>query len=114
MNLEENNASEESKISREEFITQKKFYADENYLLREIAGESVLIPIGEDTVNTNRMFSLNSSCTYLWNAFQSPRTIADVAEEALEQYDVAKDELINDIIAFVLDYYRIELIREEK
>ncbi len=102
-------------ISFEEFVNTKKFQADtDNYLLREIAGESVLISVGVNTQNSNRMFSLNDTCNYLWHAFDTPKTIRQVVDESLEIYDATEETLLNDIFAFVRDYFLFGLLREKE
>ena len=52
----------------------KKYRANPDFLLREVAGEAVLIPIGEAGVFENSVISLNDTCSFLWKLFQEPRT----------------------------------------
>ena len=53
---------------------ERKFKANPDFLLREVAGEAVLIPVGEAGVFENSVISLNDTCSFLWKLFQEPRT----------------------------------------
>ena len=44
----------------------KKYRANPDFLLREVAGEAVLIPVGEAGVFENSVISLNDTCSFLW------------------------------------------------
>ncbi len=90
----------------------KKYMANTDYLLRTIADEAVLIPVGENSDHSNLMFSLNSSCTFLWQVFQEPCSVQEAVEAASREFDAAEDELRISIIAFVRDYCEHGLLRE--
>ena len=36
------------------------------FILRQIAGENVIMPTGIDTINFNRLITLNESAAWLW------------------------------------------------
>ena len=62
------------------------FRANPNFLLREVAGESVLVPVGEAGVFENSVISLNETCSFLWKLFQEPRSVEDVIAEARKEW----------------------------
>lgn len=49
-----------------------KIYADPDILLREIADEFLLIPVGEAGVRIHGMISLTESGALLWSALSEP------------------------------------------
>ena len=61
-----------SKETKAEVI--RRFKANSDFLLREVAGEAVLVPIGEAGVFENSVISLNETCSFLWKFFQEPRS----------------------------------------
>ena len=58
-----------------------KFIRDEDFILREIAGEAVLVPVGENTELSNSIISLNETSVFLWKLFDHPVTYDEVLDE---------------------------------
>lgn len=92
----------------------RRFKANPNFLLREIAGEAVLIPVGEAGIFENSVISLNESCSFLWQLFQTPRTAEEAITEAKKEYDDPDGVLEQGVYQFIKEYFQYELLREEK
>ena len=92
----------------------RKFRANPDFLLREVAGEAVLIPIGEAGVFENSVISLNDTCCFLWKLFQTPRTIEDVIAEAKKEYTDPDGIMEQGINSFVCEYLNHGLLLEEE
>lgn len=92
----------------------RRFKANPNFLLREIAGETVLIPVGEAGVFENSVISLNESCSFLWQLFQTPRTAEEAIAETKKEYDDPDGVLEQGVYQFIKEYFQYELLREEK
>lgn len=93
--------------------SSRKFKANPNFLLREVAGEAVLIPIGEAGVFENSVISLNDTCRFLWQLFQESRTVEDVIIEAKKVYSDPEGEMEQGIRDFIEEYRRYGLLKEE-
>lgn len=91
-----------------------RFKANPNFMLREIAGEAVLIPVGEAGIFENSVISLNESCSFLWQLFQTPRTAEEAIAEAKKEYDDPDGALEQGVYQFIEEYFQYELLREEK
>ena len=87
-------------------INEKKYRVNSDYLLREIAGEYAIIPVGTACQISNAVMA------FLWNAFQQPRTISEVVAQALEEYEAAEDTIQNSALNFVHDTLRYALLEE--
>ena len=92
----------------------RRFKANPNFMLREIAGEAVLIPVGEAGIFENSVISLNESCSFLWQMFQTPRTAEEAIAEAKKEYDDPDGVLEQGVYQFIKDYLQCDLLREEK
>lgn len=77
------------------------YVTNEDFILREIAGEAVLVPVGESTKKLNGMISLNETFAFIWRQFQQPNTIENVVSATKEYYEDNNDEIEKDIIKFV-------------
>lgn len=91
----------------------KKYRANPDFLLREVAGEAVLIPVGEAGVFENSVISLNDTCSFLWKLFQEPRTEEEVIAEAKKEYSDPDGEMEQGIRSFIEEYVRYGLLKEE-
>lgn len=91
----------------------KKYRANPDFLLREVAGEAVLVPVGEAGIFENSVISLNETCCFLWKLFQQPRTVEDVIAEARKEYSDPDGEMEQGIRDFMREYLQYGLLKEE-
>ena len=91
----------------------RMFKANPNFLLREVAGEAVLVPVGEAGIFENSVISLNETCRFLWQLFQQPRTMEDVIAEARKEYSDPDGEMEQGIKDFIREYLQYGLLKEE-
>ena len=93
-----------------------KFYRNPDFILREIGGESLLVPVGQNNAFDNSMITLNETFVYLWKLFQKPITLEAALEGAQKEYDDDKNgnEIEKSVRQFVEEslHYGL-LIREE-
>ena len=91
----------------------RMFKANPNFLLRDVAGEAVLIPIGEAGIFENSVISLNDTCRFLWQQFQEAKSVEDVIAEAKKEYSDPDGEMEQGIKDFVEEYLKYGLLKEE-
>lgn len=72
----------------------------EGFLLREVAGETVVIPSGE-TLDLNMMITLNETGTFLWKNMQEVTTEDALVAALLKEYDVDETIAKEAVKAFV-------------
>lgn len=91
----------------------RMFKANPNFLLRDVAGEAVLIPVGEAGIFENSVMSLNDTCRFLWQQFQEAKSVEDVIAEAKKEYSDPDGEMEQGIKDFVEEYVKYGLLKEE-
>ena len=74
---------------------------NENFVLREVAGSWVVIPIGEKSVDFNGLMNLNESGVLLWRELEKGAEKEDLISALTAEYDVSAEEAGEDIDAFV-------------
>ena len=89
-------------LNHESEPSKRRFRANPDFILREIAGEAVLIPVGEAGIFENSLISLNDTCSFLWKLFQ-----------AKEEYEDPEGEMEQGIYSFIKDYVKYGLLKEE-
>lgn len=74
----------------------------EGFLLREIAGSYVVVPIGQRVIDFNGLMSLNETGALLWSKLEKEvRTINELVTLLCEHYLVEEDRARADIEAFI-------------
>ena len=106
----------DKKITKEsgEDLWKRKFKTNEDYILREICGDFVLIPTGDTEAFSNSMISLNDSYVFLWKQFSDAVTPEDVLKKVAAEYDGHEDQIRNNIAQFVMESLRLGFLNEEK
>ena len=59
----------------------------DGFLLREVAGQTVVLPIGAD-MDMNMMITLNETGAFLWEKLQKETDEAGLVTALLAEYDV--------------------------
>ncbi|MGN0477913.1 MAG: PqqD family protein [Hominenteromicrobium sp.] len=70
-------------------------------VLREVAGEHILVPLGETALQLTGMISLSESGALLWERLQDGCTEQELVELLLETYDVTPETAQADVAAFL-------------
>lgn len=73
----------------------------EGYILREVAGSHVILPLGEATIDFNGMASLNDSGLFLFEHMQEETTEEELVKALLDHYDTDEETAKRDVTNFV-------------
>lgn len=72
-----------------------------NFLLREVAGSWVVVPVGQAARDFPGMMRLNPTGRFLWEQLEREQTEESLVNVLLEHYDVAADVATRDVRAFL-------------
>ena len=78
----------------------------EGFILRTVAGETVVIPSGDD-MDLNMMITLNDTGRFLWELLEEEKTVEQLVEAVLAEYDVSAEDAtryINDFVGKLNEY----------
>lgn len=71
------------------------------FVLREVAGETLLVPVGTTTLSLNGMLVLNGCGRFLWERIPTVETEDELAEALLEEYEVDRETAVRDVQEFL-------------
>lgn len=74
---------------------------NENFVLREVAGSWVVIPIGEKSVDFNGMMNLNETGVLLWRKLEKGAEKEELVAALTAEYDVSAEIAAKDIDEFI-------------
>ena len=71
------------------------------FMLKEVAGTNIVVPIGENTVDFNAMITLNETGAFLWKQLEEEKSVEDLVKSMTSEYDVDNDTAEKDIAKFI-------------
>lgn len=83
---------------------------EKEFILREIAGEYVIIPVGKTALDFNGLISVNEVGASLWNMLQEDVTMDDLVQGILDEYDVEESVAREDIQEFLDNLLKKKII----
>jgi hypothetical protein len=71
------------------------------FMLREVAGNYVVVPVGEASKEFKGIITLNSSGAFLWKSLLEECSIEELLEKFLDEYDIDEETAKKDIELFI-------------
>ena len=68
---------------------------------REIAGETVLVPVGKSVYDANGLFVMNELGAFIWDLLPKVDTEEQICEAVLAEYDVSAETAARDVAEFL-------------
>jgi len=72
----------------------------EGYLLRQVAGQSVVLP-ADDALNLNMMITLNDTGAFLWKQLENEADENKLVAALLQEYEVDEETAHSCVAEFV-------------
>ena len=72
-----------------------------DFLLRDVAGTLVIVPVGAAVSGFPGMITLNATGAYIWELLEQEQTIESLVAKLTERYDVSAEMALADVEAFV-------------
>jgi hypothetical protein len=89
---------------------EKQYIVSEDYILRSIAGESVLVSLADNDYLGNSILTVNDTFAFLWELFQQPRTLAEAIALAKEEYEDPQGALEGHVRGFLWECVQLKLL----
>lgn len=71
------------------------------FILREIAGECVLVPTGTTTQEFNGLITLSDTAKFIWMNMEKADSLEDMVQMLLGEYEIDEKTAKEDTIEFV-------------
>lgn len=72
-----------------------------DFLLRDVAGSLVIVPVGAAVSAFPGMVTLNATGAFIWELLETEQTEASLAEALVARYEVDEATALADVQAFV-------------
>lgn len=71
------------------------------FILREVAGESILVPVGNTALRFNGIITLEPVGTRIWKGLEAGKSREEILAQILEEFDVDHQTASDDLDAFL-------------
>lgn len=68
---------------------------------REIAGDTILVPVGKTVYDSNGLFVLNELGAFLWDRLPEVETEEELVQAVLNEYEVTEEVARKDLELFL-------------
>ncbi len=77
---------------------------------RTIAGDVILVPVGNASLELKGLLTLNETGESIWDLLPQCKTVDEIVEKMLEEYDVDEAVLRADVEAILSQLRELEII----
>lgn len=74
----------------------------DNIVTRKVMDETLLVPISGDLASMDELYTLNDTGTFIWQALDGNRTLAEIERQLEQEYD-APEEVIRADLREIMD-----------
>ena len=68
-----------------------------DFILRQIAGENILVPCGEAAKKINGLINLNSTAAFIWKNLDEVKDLEELAARVREEFEVDEETAKRDV-----------------
>jgi hypothetical protein len=78
-----------------------KMQIKKELIKRQIAGETILVPVGKTVYDANGLFVLNELGAFIWDMLPQAESEEAICKAVLEEYDAGEEEVRRDVTEFL-------------
>jgi len=82
----------------------------ESVVARVIAGETLIVPVRAKVGDLASIYSFNGTGTLIWKLLETPKTVKQLAEAIVKEYEVVQDNAERDVEEFVGEMRAVGLV----
>jgi len=77
---------------------------------REIAGDTILVPVGKTILESNGLFALNELGAFIWNLLPDVSSEEEICRAVLAEYEASEEEVARDVSEFMDKLKQLNII----
>lgn len=86
------------------------FKRSENFVYRVVEGEAILVPIRAQAADLDCLYALNAVGARIWEALGGRRSLREVRDRLVAEYEVSEAQAEADLLAFVAELAAVEAL----
>ncbi len=93
-------------------MADRVYRQKEGIVSRQIAGETILVPVMGSLASMQKIFMLNGIGEFIWDRLDGLKSLRSISEEIGEQFGLGSEQAFADSEEFVLELLREGLAEE--
>lgn len=85
----------------------------DSVVFRKIGDECILVPIRQGVGDLDSIYTLNETAARIWEMVDGSRSVREIREALLEEFEISHDEAEKDLIEHLQQLESIKLVIEE-
>ena len=91
---------------------QSIYRQDPSIVSRDIAGETILVPVRQNVGDMESIYTLNETAALAWTLIDSENTLEEIRDQIVEEYAVDEDEASQDLLELIEQLEEIGAVEE--
>ena len=84
---------------------------NEDIIFRKIEDEYVLVPMFASSDEVEHIYNLNKVGTDVWERINGKRTVGDIINDLIGEYEATPEQITKDVLDFLNDIYGSKIVR---
>lgn len=84
----------------------------ENYVMREVAGQAIVIAIGEESGRFKGMINLNRTGRDVWTCLKNGMDLNETVKKIVDKYEVDSNIVAQDVEKMVDKLYKVGVLEK--
>ena len=89
---------------------QRKLQASPNYIHRQVAGQHMLISVGEGIADFNGYIQLNETAAFIWEQLKEPRSLRELTAAVSAEYEISTEQAAGDVDDFISELEKQKMV----
>ena len=74
---------------------------NEGFMLREVAGNFVVVPVGKASLEFKGLINLNGVGAFIWECLEKETTMEEVIDKVIKEYNIDNELATRDVSNFI-------------
>lgn len=70
-------------------------------MTKEVGDECIIVPLSDNIADMDSVFTLNDTGTFFWNLIDGKKTMAEIIQAVVAEYDIDEKTVQKDLFGFV-------------
>ncbi len=93
-------------------MTEKRYQRHEDFIYRKIVEEMILVPVKQNVAEMEAVFTLNEVGAFLWEQLGQPRSLSELHNAVLNEFEADPASVLEDIEAFLKEAEAFGAVKE--
>lgn len=81
-----------------------------DFIMQNVGGENLLVPLGAQVMNLNGLITLNDTAACVWELLAEERSLGELTAAVADRFDITPERVRADVQTFVHEIAKMGLL----